>query len=395
MKPTYRILIVHNKYQIPGGEDTVVQNEMRMLEKYGHNVFLYERNNSELNDYSFLQKVMLPGNTIYSNQTKREIKALIQKHNIDLVHVHNTLLVISPSVYDAAKECNVPVVQTIHNFRFLCPNGIFFRDGKICEECLTDNLNCAVRHSCYRSSKLQTLVVVETLKRMRRTHVFDRMTGICLTSFNKDKLLSSGLFKEDKLFIKPNFVETQTELVPYFARKNQCVYAGRIEAIKGFPFLLEAWASIPDAPKLILCGDGPLYEDAKKYVSENHITNIELKGRTDHSEVLQILKESKGMVFTSRLYEGFPMSVTESLACGTPVLVPNFGNAGAMIQEGVNGFHYEMEDKESFREALAKLLTKNDYDLSSMASAYTEEENYKILMDIYASAMNRNEGRNK
>ena len=98
MKPTYRILIVHNKYQIPGGEDTVVQNEMRMLEKYGHNIFLYERNNSELNDYSFLQKVMLPGNTIYSNKTKKEVKALIQKHNIDLVHVHNTLLVISPSV---------------------------------------------------------------------------------------------------------------------------------------------------------------------------------------------------------------------------------------------------------------------------------------------------------
>ena len=391
MKSSFRILIVHNRYQIPGGEDTVVQNEMAMLRKYGHDVFLYERNNSEINDYNLLQKLSLPVKAIYSSESKKEIKALIKEHDIDLVHVHNTLLVISPSVYDAARECNVPVVQTIHNFRFLCPNGIFFRDGQVCEDCMTRGLHCAVKHNCYRNSKAQTMIVVEMLKRMRRRQVFTDMNCICLTQFNKEKLLSSGLFREDHLFIKPNFVAGQESLISYAERKNQCVYAGRIEEMKGFPFLIEAWASVPDAPKLIVCGDGPLFEQTKEYVERNQITNIELRGRVRHEDVLNLLKESRAMIFASKWYEGFPMSITESLACGTPVLVPDFGNAGSLILEGVNGFHYALEDRDSFNEALNRLLSKNDYDLSSMANAYTEEENYRLLMDIYSTVLNRRE----
>ena len=391
MSRNLRILIVHNRYQIPGGEDTVVQNEMAMLKKYGHEVFLYERNNSEINDYSFLQKLSLPFKTIYSSESKNEIKTLVKEQDIDLVHVHNTLLVISPSVYDAARKCNVPVVQTIHNFRFLCPNGIFFRDGQVCEDCMTRGLNCAVKHNCYRNSKAQTLIVVEMLKRMRRRQVFQDMNCICLTQFNKEKLLSSGLFGDNHLFVKPNFVAGQESLIPYAERKNQCVYAGRIEEMKGFPFLIEAWASVPDAPKLIVCGDGPLFEQTKEYVERNQITNIELRGRVRHEDVLNLLKESRAMIFASRWYEGFPMSITESLACGTPVLVPDFGNAGSLILEGVNGFHYALEDRDSFNEALNRLLSKNDYDLSSMANAYTEEENYRLLMDIYSTVLNRRE----
>ena len=392
MNNKLRILIVHNKYQIPGGEDTVVQNEMTMLKKYGHEVFLYERNNSEMKNYGMKEKLVLPFNTIYSKQSKKEIKELIKKNNIDLVHVHNTLLLISPSVYDAAKECNVPVVQTIHNFRFLCPNGIFFRDGHVCEDCLTQGLQNAVKHSCYRGSKAQTIIVTETLKRMRRKHVFSDMNCICLTEFNKEKLLSSGLFHEDRLFVKPNFISLQKTPLPYSQRKNQCVYAGRIEEMKGFPFLIEAWASIPDAPKLILCGDGPLFEQAKEYVASNNVSNIELRGRVRHEEVLELLKESKAMVFASKWYEGFPMSITESLSCGTPVLVPDFGNAGSLITDNVNGFHYALEDKDSLKTSLVKLLNKTDYDLSSMASAYTEEENYKTLMNIYDTAIHRMKG---
>ena len=392
MKEHLRILVVHNRYQIPGGEDTVVQNEIGMLKKHGHEVFYYERNNSEMKEFSALQKAALPFNTIYNRSAKKEIKDLIQKHQIDLVHVHNTFLMISPSVYDAAAECGVPAVQTIHNFRFLCPSGILFRDGHVCEDCLNDGLKCAVKHSCYRGSRAQTLVVAGTLQRMRNRNVFSDMNCICLTEFNRDKLLSSGLFDKNHLFIKPNFTAEQTGLIPYAERKNQCVYAGRIEEMKGFPFLAEAWASLPDAPKLILCGDGPLLEKVREYIDTNHVTNIELRGRVSHEDVLALLKASKAMIFGSIWYEGFPMSITESLACGTPVLVPDFGNAGALIQEGITGFHYQPEDKTSFRDALAKLLSQTGYDSSSMAKNYTEEENYRILMEIYKTVLDGMKG---
>ena len=123
------ILIVHNYYQIPGGEDTVVANEKKMLEDHGHKVVLYSRNNSELKKMSRLQKLMLPFTTVFNPRTYRDIKRLIKTEQIDIVHVHNTLNLISPSVYYAASAMNVPLVQTVHNFRLLCPGATFYRDG--------------------------------------------------------------------------------------------------------------------------------------------------------------------------------------------------------------------------------------------------------------------------
>ena len=127
-----KVLIVHNYYQIPGGEDTVVVNEKKLLEDHGHEVVLYTRHNAELKTFSKIQKLLLPFSTIFSRKTYREVKTLIKNEKIDIVHVHNTLNLVSPSVYYAAFHCKVPVVQTIHNFRLLCPGATFFRGGQIC-----------------------------------------------------------------------------------------------------------------------------------------------------------------------------------------------------------------------------------------------------------------------
>lgn len=389
MERKLRILVVHNRYQIPGGEDTVVQNEIAMLGKHGHEVFYYERNNSEMKEYSALQKLALPFNSIYSAKTKKEVKALIKEHRIDIVHVHNTFLVTSPSVYDAAEECGVPVVQTVHNFRFVCPNALFFRDGTVCEDCLTKGLGCAVTHSCYRGSKAQTAIVALTLKRMRTANVFDRIYCICLTPFNKQKLLEGGIIKEDHIFLKPNFVAKQKAPLPFSDRKAQVVWAGRLEEIKGIRFLLEAWKERKDDLRLIVCGDGPLQEECERYVSQNRLSSVELRGRIPHEEVLSLLRESRGMVFTSEVYEGFPMTIAESFACGTPVLAADFGNGGALVQEGVNGFHYEPHSVSSFHEALDRLLEKDDYDLDAMVKQYDEETNCQILCHIYEEVLQR------
>ena len=164
-KGNYRILVVHNYYKIPGGEDTVVQNEMKMLEDAGHYVMLYARHNSELEQMSKIGKLCLPLTTIFSVRTYRDIKKIIRENKIDVVHVHNTLNLISPAVYYAALRCKVPVIQTIHNFRLLCPAATCYRDGKICEDCIEKNLGCAVKHSCYRNSKIETLACVMVLRK--------------------------------------------------------------------------------------------------------------------------------------------------------------------------------------------------------------------------------------
>ena len=161
------ILIVHNYYQIPGGEDTVVANEKKMLEKHGHKVILYSRNNAELKQMSKIQKAFLPITTVFNPRTYRDIKKLIGEEKIEVVHVHNTLNLVSPAVYYAARRMKVPVVQTIHNFRLLCPGATFYRDGHICEDCVEYGLKCAVKNSCYRGSKIQTWTAVRMIWQSR------------------------------------------------------------------------------------------------------------------------------------------------------------------------------------------------------------------------------------
>ena len=179
------ILIVHNYYQIPGGEDTVVANEKKMLEDHGHKVILYTRNNSELKEMSKFQKLKLPFTTIFNPRTYKDIKRIIRKENIDVVHVHNTLNLVSPTVYYAALSCKLPVVQTVHNFRLLCPGATFYRDGHICEDCVHHGLKCAIKNNCYRGSKVQTLVCVVNTWIHRMTGVYGKINYICLTEFNK------------------------------------------------------------------------------------------------------------------------------------------------------------------------------------------------------------------
>jgi len=203
--------VVHNHYQIPGGEDTVVDNEIKMLKNHGHEVIFYSRSNNELKTMSKWRKLGLPFTTIFSFKTYREIKQIIKRENIDIVHVHNTLNMISPSVYYAAFSCNVPVFQTVHNFRLLCPAATFYRDGKICEDCMTKGLKCAVSNKCYRGSKLETLACVLNLKIHRAFGTYKKVNYICLTEFNKQKLLeiNSGkreIINPNKIHVKPNFI---------------------------------------------------------------------------------------------------------------------------------------------------------------------------------------------
>lgn len=208
-----RILIVHNYYQIPGGEDSVVTNEMKMLQNNGHEVILYSRSNSELKQLSVLQKLCIPFTTVFSLKTFKEVKKIIRENKIDILHVHNTLNLISPSVYYAAFINKIPVVQTIHNFRLLCPGATFYRNGSICEDCISKGLKCAISNNCYRGSKIQTLACVMTLKIHRFLGTYKKLNYICLTEFNKEKLLELNKGKKKiidpgRVFVKPNFIST-------------------------------------------------------------------------------------------------------------------------------------------------------------------------------------------
>ena len=386
------ILIVHNYYQIPGGEDTVVANEQKMLKDHGYKVILYSRNNSELKHMSKLKKLCLPFTTIFNPRTYREVKKLIRDEDVNIVHVHNTLNLISPAVYYAALKCKIPVVQTVHNFRLLCPGATFYRDGHICEDCVEYGLHCAVKHSCYRGSKAQTLICVLSTKIHRLTGIYERINYICLTDFNKKKLLSFEQIKPENVFVKPNFVETDIDIIPFDQRQDQYVFAGRLDKLKGIDVLFEAWKLMgTDAPKLIVCGIGPMEEWCKQYVRENSL-NVEMKGFVSNEETRQLIASSKAMILPTQWYEGFPMSIAEAFSVGTPVIGSNMGNVGSLIKDKFTGIKIQCETPVELQKAVNRIENNTDiYEttIKEYKSLYTAKKNYETMNYIYQSVLER------
>lgn len=392
------ILIVHNYYQIPGGEDTVVANEKKLLEDHGHKVVLYSRNNSELKSFSRFQKLLLPITTIFNPKTYKDVKRIIDKEKIDIVHVHNTLNLISPSVYYAARSKKIPVVQTMHNFRLLCPGATFYRDGHICEDCVSRGLKCAIKHNCYRGSKLQTLACVLSTKIHRMTRIYGKICYICLTEFNKEKLLQLKQIKVDKVFVKPNFIQNNSMFSTSAIRKDQYIYVGRLDKLKGIDILFEAWKQLGvNAPKLLVCGSGPMEDWCKKFVSENKDCNIELLGFVSHGESIELIADSQALILPTQWYEGLPMTIVESFSVGTPVICSDLGNAGSLIEDGINGIKFKFDSApalvqsiEEFRKMDMDSLEVNSY--RKFMNSFSPITNYKMLTNIYSLISSRSIG---
>lgn len=371
------ILIVHNYYQIPGGEDTVVANEKKLLENYGHKVVLYTRHNNELKNMGKVRRLFLPFTTIYNPRTSRDIKRIIKEQKIDIVHVHNTLNLISPSVYYAARKYGVPVVQTIHNFRLLCPGATFYRDGHICEDCISKGLGCAVKHSCYRGSKIQTLICVMNTWIHRFIGIYGKINYICLTEFNKEKLLQLKQIKPERVFVKPNFVEG----VENVGERSGFIFVGRLDELKGIRVLVEAWRLIgADAPRLTICGTGPLEEWCKE---QTEGLNVVMKGFIPNEEAKKLISQSRALILPTLWYEGFPMSIVEAYAMGTPVICSDLGNASSVVEEGVTGWKFKAGSAEGLAEKVRGWRELSESVRHVFKEKYTVEGNYEMLNRIY------------
>ena len=386
MEKKQKILIVHNYYQIPGGEDTVVANEERLLKQQGHEVIVYTRNNSQLKQFHLLQKLLLPFTGIFSLRTFREVNQLIKKEKINLVHVHNTLSLISPSVYYAAFFRKLPVVQTVHNFRLVCPNATLFRDNHICEDCPAMGLHCGIRHACYRNSKLQTLAAAAILKVHRLLGTYKKLHYICLTEFNREKLLSLRKYiNPAHVYVKPNFTFLDTaEIIPFVKRLPQFLFIGRIDALKGIEFLLETWKKMgSSAPRLIICGTGPLEDWCKDYISKNALTQVQLAGFLPPPEIREFIATSQAVILPTRWYEGFPMIMVEAFSAGTPVLGSNIGNVKHILESIAPAGTFTFD---SSQELIEKVLNPQDY-VTTIKQYYDRhylpQVNYDMLIDIY------------
>ena len=388
-----KILIVHNKYRTsaPSGEDIAVGNERSMLESRGVDVATIERCNDDLDDTSLPARAAMALNTIWSQRSRSELRQVIRKLRPHVVHVHNTFSMLSPSVYGACRSEGVPVVQTLHNFRLFCPSALFLRNGRPCEDCVDRSLLQSVRHRCYRGSfgATATLAAMLSLHRTLGTYSRDIDRYIVLTQFAKSKIAKGGIC-EHKLVVKPNFVPAPPAAGS--GGGGYVVFVGRLLEGKGTEALVAAWRHVPDI-KLKIVGDGALRQGLEATVRRENL-NIEFTGMLNRTQVLEAISNAGLLIVPSEWYEGFPMVVAESFACGTPVLASRIGSLEELVEEGVTGGKFVAADSAGIASAVRRTLS----DLGKLrrmrvnARAYfdahlTEQQNYEELTKIYAGVI--------
>jgi glycosyltransferase involved in cell wall biosynthesis len=392
-----KILLVHNTYQQPGGEDVVFNQERQMLQREGHQVVTFCRSNWEADEYSGLRRIALAKRTIWSSRTREDFLSLLHQEKPDVVHVHNTFVMISPSIYSACCESRVPVVQTLHNYRLLCPAATFFRDGKVCEECLQGSLWRSVQHACYHNSRSANAAIVAMLSyhRMRNTWNREISCFIALSEFSKSKLVEGGL-PAGKIVVKPNFVHPDPGVCT--GERDCALFVGRLSPEKRVSTLLEAWKRCPVSIPMMVIGGGPDRPQLEMLAAECGLHQVRFLGHQPRDATLAAIAKARFLVFSSEWYENFPVTIAESFACGTPVIASSMGAMKEIVTDGRTGLHFSPGDAEDLARKVEWAWTHPN-EMHAMGqearreyeSKYTAEKNYPALIEIYQRAMKRAE----
>ncbi|MCC6612964.1 MAG: glycosyltransferase family 4 protein [Anaerolineae bacterium] len=385
-----RVLLVHNNYQLAGGESQAVREQHALFEKNGHPVYLYSRDNDEVNTYNFVRKVTFFLSSFFSWRSYREVRAIVREFKPDVAHVHNVFPLITPSVYWALKHEGVPIIQTIHNFRFLCPNGLFFRNHAPCELCKTGRTWNAVRYRCYRDSfALSALYAgIITLHRLLRTwHQIDCI--IALNPFSRSKIIEGRITDPEKVKVLGNFSPRAKRRVGSFEQREPYVaFVGRLSPEKGAEVLVEAAAKVPELGFKIL-GDGPLEEVLKQRAA--HLPNVEFLGWVEGERKSEILRNARALVFPSLCYENFSLAIIDALSVGTPIIGSRLGGVPYILEDGVDSLLFTPGDADALAEHLQevlhhpdRLLSMGRHGLEVTLPKYSEAAHYDGLMKIHA-----------
>ena len=378
-----RVLLVHNRYQQPGGEDAVVRDELAMLQAGGVEVELYERHNDQV---ALLSKSRLAAGTVWSRETTGDLARIAQRFAPDLIHAHNTFPLISPSLYHAASARGIPVVQTLHNFRLFCAQAMFMRDGAVCEDCLGALPWRGVLHGCYRGSVAQSAVLVGMLGVHRALGSYSRRVAryIALNRFCRDKFIEAGL-PAGRIAVKPNFVDLPAPVAE--RPRAGALFVGRLSAEKGIAVLAQAARLAPTA-KISVIGDGPQLHALEGLAA------VQLLGRQAPAQIFERMRAAQTLVLPSLWYENFPRVLVEAFACGLPVVASRLGAMAELVEEGVTGLLFRPGDARDLADKLA-WARQNPQLMRRMGAAarqeyernYTSAANLRQLRVIYRDAL--------
>ena len=388
-----KILLAHNYYQQSGGEDTAFQSEVDLLRKYGHTVVEYIEHNQNISKLSQLGVAL---RTLWAWDSYTRLRQLIQMEKPDVVHFHNIFPLISPAAYYACRAENVPVIQSLDNPRLICPAASFFRNGRLCTDCLGKTPPWpSVLHGCYHNSRLHTVVVASMLTFHRWLKTWHKMVDVFLvaTDFYRNKFIEAGL-PADKIYVKPHFIDHDPGIHTDYSARKYVIFIARLDPEKGIRTMLDAWRSLPDIP-LKIRGDGQLDEYIKKRIGEDRLASIELVARLSKEELTNFIRGASFLVWPSEgYYETFGYVAVESYSNGVPVIASNIGVMNEIVRDGETGVLFDAGNAQDLA-LKARWAWEHPVEMSQIGKnarreyevKYTVNRNYEMLMDIYQRAI--------
>jgi glycosyltransferase involved in cell wall biosynthesis len=393
------ILQLHNRYQVVGGEDSVADAERDMLARHGHEVFVFERNNTEIEHYGLIKKASLLFTPTWSVSARKHVLRTLRNSKIDVAHVENFFPLLSPSVLYACAAERVPVVYTLHDWRLLCALGLLYRGMNPCTECLARDClsirGClpALRYRCYRRSRIQTAAVVlmQIVHRFLRTWQKHIDIFIAPTKFVKDYFVEAG-FPPEQIIVKPHFVYPDPECDN--GPRKYALFVGRLCENKGIMTVLNAWKNIDYPLKVV--GGGDLEHEVRGYVQKMDLRNVELCGQVTKERVASYIKGASCVIVPSLHHEGFGMIVIEAFACGVPVLASRRPPLTELIDDGRNGLLFEPGVPLDIVSKV-RWLASHESELKNMGlearkdfeAKFSDQANYLQLISIYEQAIER------
>jgi len=386
-----RVLLLHNRYQIPGGEDMAVRQECAMLRAAGFTVDLLEANNDAIG--SAAQKIKAAIQVPYSFSARQMVSDRILAFRPEIVHVHNFFPTLTPSVYDACRGAGVPVVQTLHNYRLMCANGLLFREGHVCTECLGRTFPLpAIRHGCYRDSRLGSAAVAAMIgiHRIRNTWIQRVDRFIALTEFARGLFATEAGIPREKIAVKPNAAPD-----PGLGNGSggYALFVGRLSPEKGIETLLDASRDGALGMPLMMAGSGPL--QAKVEMAQNP-GRLEYVGWKDAEGVQRLMLRARVLVTPSLWYEGLPMVVPEAFGTGLPIIASRIGALATLVEDGANGLLVEPGNPAALASAVRRIASDGRLESELRRGArqtyealYRPEVNVRLLQQIYEQARDR------
>jgi len=392
-----KIFLIHNSHRSgsSSGDDIVFKKESVLLESHEQKICKINPSNDEYDKNGVLQKILTILQVPWSFNYYKNIKQLLIKENPDIIHLHNIFPFISPSVFYAAASVGIPIIQTLHDFRYLCPIAFLMRSGEICDECKDGAFLKSVEYGCFKGSKLQSIPIALMLKLHWYLNTFKKQIDgyICLTESQRKIFLDAG-FDERKLFMKPNFVDDTFNKEEY-RYGDYAVFIGRLGEEKGVRTLIGAWKNLPDIP-LKIVGDGPDSNEFKSLVRDLNIKNIEFLGYKPYLECRKILNNARFLIMPSIVYETFGLSNIEAFSHCKPVIASNLGAMADIVKDKTTGFLFTPMNTRELAEKV-RWLWNNPEECKRMGfnarreyeEKYTPGRNYEMLMNIYREVIEK------